>query len=91
MVDILDGQIELEFVAFPVTTVFRSPVRQDTQQAYVMFLIPGDDTVVEHISSYQRVLTVVELDEGYLISIGIDEGLLVRPALMMASKKGVRQ
>jgi hypothetical protein len=44
-----------------------------------MFVIPGYNTVVEKVSSYQGILPVVELDEGHL-GIGIDKGPLVDQA-----------
>lgn len=76
VVDVFNSQIELVLVSLLVAAVFRAPVRQDTQQLDAMFLIPGDDPVIEHIGGHQDILAVIELDEGYL-GIGVDEGLLV--------------
>lgn len=79
VVDILNSQVELIFVALPIATVFSASVRQDTQQSDVVLVIPGDDTVIEEVGGHQSVLAVVELNKGHL-GIGIYEGLLIDTA-----------
>jgi hypothetical protein len=44
-----------------------------------VFVVPGDDTVIEEVGGHQGVLTIIELDKGHL-AVGIDEGLLVDSA-----------
>ncbi len=56
VVDILDGQVELILVGLPVAAVFGAPVRQDTQQPDVVFVMPGDHAVIKEIGRYQAFL-----------------------------------
>ena len=44
-----------------------------------MFIVPGDNAVIEEVGGHQGVLAVVELDQGHL-GVGVNEGLLVDTA-----------
>src|SRR5690606_40836306 len=79
MVYILDGEIELVFVVFPCTAIFRPPIGQHPEQPEVVFLIKGYHAVIEHIGSYQCVFTVIQLGEGHF-GIGVDKRLLINMA-----------
>jgi len=64
---------------FQVAAVFLSPVHKDRQKTDIVFLILGDDAVIEEAVNHQDVIAVLELDEGHL-GVGINESLLVGSA-----------
>jgi hypothetical protein len=57
MVDIFNSQVELVLVSLPVTAVLGAPVRQDTQQSDVMFVIPWHYAVVKEFGGHQGLST----------------------------------
>ena len=90
MLDVLQIQVERELVAFPVATVFRSAIGQDSEQRHAVLLEERQHPVIEHVGCRDRVLAVVELGKGEL-AVGVDEGLLVDApdALQVADVVGV--
>jgi hypothetical protein len=63
-------------VRFPIPAVFRAPIGENSKQRNIVFLIKGNNSIIEHVGRYQRILAVVQLGEGHL-RVSVDEGLLV--------------
>ena len=77
VVDVLDREIELVFVAVVGSAIFGPPVGQ--HQGNVVLLVERDHPVVEQVGGGERGLAVVEFGEADLGlgGVGVDEGLLV--------------
>ena len=76
VINVLDGQIQLVFMCFPVSAVFGSPVREHPHQFQVVLLEEGNHPVIEHVRRHERVLPVVKFGESDF-GIGVDDRLLV--------------
>ena len=76
VVDVLDRQIELVFVAVVGPAIFGPAVGEHALQGNVVLLVERDHPVVEQVCGGERGLAVIELGEGDL-GVGVDEGLLV--------------
>ena len=53
-----------------------APIRQNPRQRHVLLFEPGNHPVIEQIGGNQRILAVVEFDEGD-IAVSVDDDLLV--------------
>jgi hypothetical protein len=78
VVDVLDCQIELVFVAIVGPAIFGSTVGKQALQRNAVLFIERDHPVVEQVGGGQGSLSVVQLGESDL-GVGVDEGLLVDP------------
>ena len=76
VVDVLDRQIELVFVAVVGPAVFGPAVGEHALQGDAVLLVERDHPVVEQVCGGQRGLAVVELGEADL-GVGVDKGLLI--------------
>src|SRR5262249_48105117 len=76
MIDVLDGQVEFVFVAIMGAAVLGAAVGQNALQGHTVFLVEGNNPVVEQVGGGDRRLAIVELGEAEL-GVGVDEGLLV--------------
>ena len=90
VVDVLDRQIELVFVAVVAAAELGAAIGQHPRQPDAVLVIERHHPVVEDLGRGDRRLAVVELGEGDL-GIGVDEGLLIDPpdALQGADIEGV--
>jgi hypothetical protein len=52
MIYIFYSQVKLVFMMFSCSTVFGSPVCQDSQQGYLILPIERQDFIIEHVSGY---------------------------------------
>ncbi len=89
MVDVLDGQVELVFVAL-VATELGAAVGQHPRQPDAVLVIKRHHPVIEDLGRGDRCLAIIQLGEGDL-GVGVDEGLLIDPpdALQRADIEGV--
>ena len=78
MVDILDGEIELIFVALGAAKL-GAAVSQHARQPDAVLIVEWHHPVVEDLGRGDRGLTVIELGKGDF-GIGVDDGLLIDPA-----------
>ena len=72
VVDVLDREIELVFVAVVGSAIFGPPVGQHALQGNVVLLVERDHPVVEEIGGDQGRLSIVKLGEADL-GVGVDE------------------
>jgi hypothetical protein len=79
MVDILERQVELIFVALGVAAIFRAAISQHAAEPHPPRIIERHDAIVDEISRGDGRLAIIELGEGDL-GIGVDESLLVDAA-----------
>ena len=77
VIDVLDRQVELIFVAFAAAE-FGAAVGQHPRQPNTVLVIKWHHPVVEDLGRGNRRLAVIEFGEGDL-GVGIDEGLLIDP------------
>src|SRR5262249_55250857 len=77
MIDVLDGQVEFVFVTIMGTAVLGAAVGQNALQGYTVFLVEGNNPVIEQVSGGNRRLAIVELGEADL-GVGVGEGLSVK-------------
>jgi hypothetical protein len=75
MVNVLDRQIELVFMAVVGPAIFGPAVGEQALQGNLVLLVERDHPVVEQVCGGERGLAVVELGEANL-GVGVDEGLL---------------
>lgn len=75
VIDILHGQVQLVLVLLEITTVFRTTVGQDAQQTHILRFEERQHLVVKHVSSYQRVLPIVEFHQRHF---GVSVGCVLR-------------
>ena len=75
VVDVLDREIKLVFVAVVGPAVFGPAVGEHALQGDVVLFVERDHPVVEQVGGERR-LSVVDLGEADL-GVGVDEGLLV--------------
>jgi hypothetical protein len=78
VVDVLDRQVELVFVAL-VTAELGTAVGQYPRQPDAVLVIERHHPVIEDLGRGYRRLAVVELGEGDL-GVGVDESLLIDPS-----------
>ena len=76
MVDVLDRQIELVFVALGIAAILGAAVGQHPAEPDVVLVVERHHPVVEQVGRGDRGLAVIELGERHL-GVGVDEGLLV--------------
>src|SRR5579872_344625 len=76
MLDTLDVQIELIFMAFGLALVLGSPVCQDPEQWDLLLFKEWDHLVVENIRSGDSMFGFIEFGEGDP-AISVDKGLLI--------------
>src|SRR5271165_4135373 len=76
VVDVLDRQIELVFVAVMRSAKFGSAIGEHALQGNVVLLVERDHAVVEQVGGGERGLAIVQLGEADF-GVGVDEGLLV--------------
>ena len=81
MVDILERQIELVFMALWIAAIFLAAIGQHAGEPYLPCVIERHDAIVDEIGRGDRRLAVIELGEGDL-GVGVDEGLLVDAPFM---------
>ena len=77
VIDILDRQVELVFVALAAAEL-GAAVGQHARQPDAVLVIERHHPVVEDLGRGDRRLAVIEFGEGDL-GIGVDEGLLIDP------------
>ena len=77
VVDVLDGQVELVFVAL-VAAELGAAVGQHPRQADAVLVIKRHHPVIEDLGRGDRCLAIIQLGEGDL-GVGVDEGLLIDP------------
>ncbi len=76
VVDVLDGEVQLELVGLAVAAILGSPVREHPHHPEVVPIKEGYDAVVEHVCSHKGFLPVVQLGKSDF-GIGVYDGLLV--------------
>src|SRR5262249_10182538 len=77
VIDVLDRQIELVFVALGAAE-FGAAIGQPPRQSDIVLVIKRHHSVIEDLGRRDRGLAIIELGEGYL-GVGVDEGLLIDP------------
>ena len=89
VVDVLDREIELVFVALGAAKL-GAAISQDARQPDAMLVVERHHSVIEDLGGGDRGLTIIKLGEGNL-GIGVDHGLLIDPAhaLQGADIKGI--
>ena len=90
VVDVLDRQVELVFVAVVGAAIFGAAVGQDALQRDAVLFVERQHPVVQKVGGGDRRLAVIELGEADL-GVGVDEGLLIDAAnaLQRADVEGV--
>lgn len=79
MINSFQGQVQLILVMLQRATVFCTTIGEKAQEGDLLLFKPGDNPVIEQISSRQRILAVIEFDEGHF-AVGINKGLLIDAA-----------
>ena len=79
MVYVLQVEIKLIFMMFPVAAIFRSAICQNTQDWNLFAVKEGNDTIIEHIGGNQCVFPVIQFGKCHF-GIGVNHGLLVDPS-----------
>src|SRR5215212_1137019 len=89
VVDVLDRQVELVFVAVAAAEL-GAAVGQHARQPDAVLVIERHDPVIEDLGRGDRCLTVIQLGKGHL-GVGVDDTLLVDPPdpLQRADREGV--
>src|SRR5262249_49772317 len=89
VIDILDGEVELVFVALGAAEL-GAAIGQHPTQPDAVLVVERHHPVVEDLGRGDRRLAVIELDEGHL-GVGVDDRLLIDPAhaLERADVEGV--
>jgi hypothetical protein len=64
MVDLLDGETELQFVMLGIAAIFRAPIGKNALQRDAVLLIEVQALIVEEIGRGDRRLAIVELGEA---------------------------
>src|SRR6516165_9002631 len=78
MVDVLNGEIELVFVALRAAKL-GAAIGQHARQADAVLVIKRHHPIIEDFGRGDRSLAIVQLGKGDL-GVGVDEGLLIDPA-----------
>ena len=78
VVDILDREIELVFVAFAAAK-FGSAIGQHPAEPDTVLVVERHHPVIEDLGRGDRRLAIIELGTSDL-AVGVDEGLLIDPA-----------
>lgn len=76
MVDVLDSQIQLVLVMLEGAAIFCPSLGQNRQQGQFLLLEKGEDPVIEPIGGHERVLAVIQFDQGDF-AVSINKGLLL--------------
>ncbi len=61
---------------FSVSAVFRAPVREHTHEFQVMLLEKRNNSVIEHVGSHKRILSVIQLGKPDF-GVSVDDRLLI--------------
>ena len=77
VIDVLDRQIELVFVALGAAE-FGAAIGQHPRQSDAVLVVERHHSVIEDFGRRNRGLAIIKLGKGDL-GIGVDEGLLVDP------------
>ena len=89
VVDVLDGQIELVFVALGAAEL-GAAIGQHARQADAVLVIKRHHPIIEDLGRGDRGLAIVEFGKGDF-GVGVDKGLLIDPpdALQRTDIEGV--
>lgn len=78
MINVVDGQEELEVVFVNAPAILRPAIRHNAQHRQIVFLVEWQYPIVQQISRRDRGLGGVQLGMCHL-GIGVDIGLLINP------------
>lgn len=77
-VDVLDLEVELEFVPFVVAAVLHAAFLEDAQQPQIVTIAERNHVVIEWVGGDQRVTVTVHFGECHP-QVGVERGLLADP------------
>ena len=76
MVYVLQVEIKLIFMMFPIAAIFRSTICQNTQDWNFFAVKEGNDTIIEHVGGNQCIFPIIQFGKCHF-GIGVNHSLLV--------------